>query len=110
MNKAKWFGILAGLTGLTLAADEIQQSGHVVNFSVFSLSIHDLLIKWATTLGWIVVAAIGFSLGVGLSLKVFDWLSKDINEWEEIKKGNIIVGAILISMIVMSGLIVLKIL
>ncbi|MEK6556686.1 MAG: hypothetical protein AABZ14_00060 [Candidatus Margulisiibacteriota bacterium] len=110
MNKTRWYGVLAGLTGLTMAADEVQQSGHIIDFSVFSLSIHDLLVKWATALGWIVVAAVGFAFGVGLSLKVFGWLSKDIDEWEEIKKGNMIVGAILISLIVMTGLIVLKIL
>ena len=58
---------------------------------------------WATT------AAIGFGLGVGISLKVFDWLSTDIDEWEEIKKGNMGVSLIFVSLIVMVGLIVHKV-
>ena len=44
--------------------------------------------EYGLAIGWSVAAAIGFSFGVGLALKVFDWLSSDIDEWEEIKKGN----------------------
>ena len=56
-----------------------------------------------------ITAAIGFGLGVGISLKVFDWLSTDIDEWEEIKKGNMGVSLIFVSLIVMVGLIVYKV-
>ena len=58
---------------------------------------------------WAITAAIGFGLGVGISLKVFDWLSSDIDEWEEIKKGNLGVSLIFVSLIVMVGLIVYKV-
>ena len=58
---------------------------------------------------WAITAAIGFGLGVGISLKVFDWLSTDIDEWEEIKKGNMGVSLIFVSLIVMVGLIVYKV-
>ena len=44
--------------------------------------------QYGRSLLWAITAAIGFGLGVGISLKVFDWLSTDIDEWEEIKKGN----------------------
>ena len=107
MKKVSWALIGASMA---MAADEVQQAGVQMKLAVFSLSLKELVIKWAISLGWIVVAAIGFSFGVGLSIKVFDWLSKDIDEWEEVKKGNLIVGGILISLIVMIGLIVLKIL
>jgi len=60
-------------------------------------------------IGWVVVAAIGFSFGIGLALKVFTWLSVDINEWEEIKKGNIGVSLIFISIILMVGFLVFKV-
>jgi len=46
---------------------------------------------------------------VGIALKVFDWLSTDIDEWEEIKKGNMGVALIFISLIVMVGLLVHKV-
>ena len=49
-------------------------------------SFSGLLAEYGRAIGWSVTAAIGFSFGVGLAIKVFDWLSADIDEWEEIKK------------------------
>ena len=65
--------------------------------------------QYGRSLLWAIPAAIGFGLGVGISLKVFDWLSTDIDEWEEIKKGNMGVSLIFVSLIVMVGLIVYKV-
>jgi len=55
---------------------------------------------------WAVVASVGFAFGVGLALMVFNWLSTDIDEWQEIKNGNNGVAAIIVSLIVMVGLLV----
>ena len=60
-------------------------------------------------IGWAIVASLGFSFGVGLAIKVFDWLSSDIDEWEEIKKGNLGVALIIVSLILMVGLLVYKV-
>jgi len=65
--------------------------------------------QYGRSLLWAITAAIGFGLGVGISLKVFDWLSTDIDEWDEIKKGNMGVSLIFVSLIVMVGLIVHKV-
>ena len=65
--------------------------------------------QYGRSLLWAITAAIGFGLGVGISLKVFDWLSSDIDEWEEIKKGNMGVSMIFTALIVMVGLIVHKV-
>jgi len=67
------------------------------------------LMMYLRGIGWAIVAAIGFSFGVGLAIKVFDLLSKDIDEWEEIKKGNIGVALIIVSLILMVGLLVHKV-
>ena len=64
---------------------------------------------YGRSLLWAITAAIGFGLGVGIALKVFDWLSTDIDEWEEIKKGNMGVSMIFTALIVMVGLIVYKV-
>lgn len=58
---------------------------------------------------WSIAASIGFAFGVGLALKIFDWLSIDIDEWEEIKKGNIGVALIFISIIVVIGALIYKV-
>jgi len=65
--------------------------------------------QYGRSLLWAITAAIGFGLGVGISLKVFDWFSTDIDEWEEIKKGNMGVSMIFTALIVMVGLIVYKV-
>ena len=65
--------------------------------------------QYGRSLLWAITAAIGFGLGVGISLKVFDWLSADIDEWAEIKNGNMGVSIIFVSLIVMVGLIVYKV-
>ncbi|MCH7733527.1 MAG: DUF350 domain-containing protein [Candidatus Marinimicrobia bacterium] len=67
------------------------------------------LISYLRAIGWSIVAAIGFSLGIGLAIKVFDWLSSDIDEWEEIKKGNIGVALIFVSLILTVGALVYKV-
>jgi len=72
-------------------------------------SLSGMLMQYGRSLLWAITAAIGFGLGVGISLKVFDMLSTDIDEWEEIKKGNMGVSIIFVSLIVMVGLIVYKV-
>ncbi|MFQ6604159.1 MAG: DUF350 domain-containing protein [Fidelibacterota bacterium] len=72
-------------------------------------SFSGLMIEYARALGWSIIAAVGFAFGVGVALKVFDWLSTDIDEWEEIKKGNMGVALIFISLIVMVGILVSKV-
>ena len=72
-------------------------------------SFSGLLAEYGRAIGWSVAAAIGFSFGVGLALKVFDWLSSDIDEWEEIKKGNMGGAYIFVALIVMVGVLVYKV-
>ena len=72
-------------------------------------SFSGLLAEYGRAIGWSIAAAIGFSFGVGLALKVFDWLSTDLDEWEEIKKGNMGVAYIFVALIVMVGVLVYKV-
>ena len=45
--------------------------------------------QYARSFGWAIVAAVSFAVAMGLAIKVFDLLSRDIDEWAEIKKGNL---------------------
>lgn len=65
--------------------------------------------QYARSLGWALVAAISFAFAMGLSIKVFDWMSSEIDEWEEIKKGNIGVSLIVVAMILAVGLVLYKV-
>ncbi len=68
-----------------------------------------VLNQYLRAIGWSIAASAGFAFGIGIALKVFDWLSTDIDEWEEIKKGNMGVSLIFVSLIVMVGLLVYKV-
>ena len=61
------------------------------------------------SLAWAIVAAISFAFAMGLAIKVFDWLSRDIDEWAEIKKGNLGVALIFVAMILSVGLVLYKV-
>lgn len=67
-----------------------------------------VLTMYLRTIGWAFVAAISFSFGIGLALKVFTWLT-DIDEWKEIKNRNIGVSLIILSIIIMVGLLLYKV-
>ena len=76
---------------------------------MLGLGLEETLLQYLRAVGWSITAAVGFAFGVGIALKVFDWLSTEIDEWEEIKKGNVGVALIFISLIVMVGLLVYKV-
>jgi uncharacterized membrane protein YjfL (UPF0719 family) len=65
--------------------------------------------QFARSFGWAIVAAISFAFSMGLAIKVFDLLSRDIDEWEEIKKGNWGVAMIFTAMILSVGLVLYKV-
>lgn len=70
------------------------------------MDIMTRLAGYLWSLVWAVVASVGFAFGVGLALKVFNWLSTDIDEWEEIKNKNYGVAAIIVTLILMVGILV----
>ena len=76
---------------------------------MLGLGLEETLLQYLRAVGWSITAAVGFAFGVGIALKVFDWLSTEIDEWEEIKKGNMGGALIFISLIVMVGLLVYKV-
>ncbi len=66
-------------------------------------------IAMAKSIAWAIVASVSFAFAMGLSIKVFDFLSQDIDEWEEIKKGNIGVALIFVAMILSVGAVLYKV-
>ncbi len=70
------------------------------------IDIMTRLAGYLWSLVWAIVASVGFAFGVGLALKVFNWLSTDIDEWEEIKNKNYGVAAIIVTLILMVGILV----
>ena len=62
-----------------------------------------VLLDYLTAIGWGVVGAVSLALGLGILLRVFDWLTP-IDEWEEIRKGNISVAIIMAAVVLALGI------
>lgn len=66
------------------------------------------LIEYLRAIGWALTASIGFSVGVAIAIFIFNKLT-EIDEWEEIKNGNLGVALIEVALIIMIGLIVFRV-
>ena len=73
------------------------------------LELNAQIIEYLRAIGWALTASIGFSLGIGIALTVFDKLTPDINQWSEIKAGNYGASLIITSIVIMIGLIVYRV-
>ena len=73
------------------------------------LSFSDTLIQFLRTIGWALAVSIGFSLGTAIAIWIFGLVSRDINEWAEIRDKNYGVAAIFVALIVMIGLLVMSV-
>ena len=73
------------------------------------LDLNAQLIEYLRAIGWAIAASIGFSLGVSIAVFIFNKLSSEIDEWQEIKNGNMGLALIEIALIVMIGIIVYRV-
>jgi uncharacterized membrane protein YjfL (UPF0719 family) len=62
-----------------------------------------VLVDYLTAIGWGVAGAVSLALGLGILLRVFDWLTP-IDEWAEIRKGNISVAIIMGAVVLALGI------
>jgi uncharacterized membrane protein YjfL (UPF0719 family) len=58
------------------------------------------------TFGWAVVGSISMGLGIVITLKIFTYTTREVDEWELIKQGNIPMGIILAALIISLGMVV----
>lgn len=54
----------------------------------------NVLLNMLLAVIWSIVASVGFAGAIAIGLKIFSALTPGINEWEEIKKGNMAVAAL----------------
>ncbi len=64
-----------------------------------------ILQQYLITFGWAVTGAISMAIALSILVKVFSWITP-IDEWEEIKKGNIGVAIIMASIIIGTALVI----
>lgn len=61
--------------------------------------------QYLITFGWALTGAISMAVSLGLLIKIFDWLSP-INEWEEIKNGNMSMAVVMAAIILGTALVI----
>ena len=61
--------------------------------------------QYLITFGWAITGAIGMGLSLAFLIKIFAWISP-IDEWEEIKKGNMSAAVVMASVIVGGSLVI----
>ena len=64
-----------------------------------------ILEQYLITFGWAITGAISMAIALSILIKIFSWITP-INEWEEIKKGNIGVSIILTAVIIGTALVI----
>lgn len=68
--------------------------------------MQDIFSAYLITFGWAIVGSVAMGFGIIIALKLFDLSTRRIDEWEEIKKGNMAMAVVLGSVIVSLGIVV----
>jgi len=70
------------------------------------ISVPDLLTSYVITFGWAIVGSLSMAIGIILALKLFDLSTRDVDEWELVKQGNIPIAIILSSIIISLAIVI----
>lgn len=70
------------------------------------VNLSTVLLNVAIGMLWAVAGGISLAIVAPIAIKIFDWMTKDIDEIEELKKGNMAVGLILFGLILGISLVV----
>lgn len=66
----------------------------------------EILSAYLVTFGWAITGAISMGCAIVICLRMFDWSTKDVDEWELIKQGNLSMGLIFAATIIALGYVV----
>jgi uncharacterized membrane protein YjfL (UPF0719 family) len=79
----------------------VRQSGETTMDDLWQIARAYLI-----TLGWAIVGSVSMGLGIIITIKLFTFSTRDVDEWAEIKKNNIGMAIILASLILALGIVV----
>lgn len=61
--------------------------------------MQQVLIDYLITFGWAIVGSLAMGTGILLCLRMFTWVTRDIDEWQEIRKNNVSMAIVLAAVI-----------
>ncbi len=69
----------------------------------------EIVHAYLITLGWAVVGSLAMGIGIILTLKMFTLSTREVDEWQLVKDGNVPIAIILASVIISLGVVVASI-
>lgn len=72
-------------------------------------TIMEVFKEYLTAIGWAVTGAVSMAVALAILLRVFAWITP-LNEWEEIRNGNLSVGIVVGSVIIAFAIVVAAVL
>jgi len=66
----------------------------------------EILYAYAVTFGWAIVGSVAMGLGIIIALKLFDLSTRNVDEWELIKQGNMAMAMILSAIVISLGIVI----
>ncbi len=69
----------------------------------------NIFYAYLVTLGWAIVGSLSMGLGIVLTLKLFTLSTRDVDEWQLVKDGNMPIAIIMSSVIIALGIVVASI-
>ncbi|WP_145281666.1 DUF350 domain-containing protein [Rosistilla oblonga] len=68
--------------------------------------MHPIFEAYLITFGWAITGAISMGMAIIIAVRLFDLSTGSIDEWEELKKGNMAVAIVLSAVILAVGYVV----
>ena len=68
--------------------------------------LQQVLLDYVITFGWAIVGCVSMGLGIIIALKMFDWSTTNVDEWELVKAGNIPIAIILGCVVISLGIVI----
>ena len=66
----------------------------------------NIFLAYLVTLGWAIVGSLSMGLGIVLTLKLFTLSTREVDEWQLVKDGNMPIAIIMSSVIIALGIVV----
>ncbi len=66
----------------------------------------EILMAYLITFGWALVGSVSMAIGLVLSLTIFNFLNRGVDEWKLIREGSIPMAIVLAAVIIATGIVV----
>ena len=61
---------------------------------------------YAITFGWAIVGSVSMGMGIIIALKLFALSTRQVDEWEQVKQGNLAMAIILAAIVLSLGIVI----